>query len=234
MRHALKIMESENSPLYKVVYRKLREAILNGQLAPGTKLVEQAISSQMSVSKTPVREAIRELSQEGLIAFKARRGISVIDFTEKDIDELVTLRASLEVLGVRLACDHLTKKDLAALSSILERMVALEKSRNYAELSNLDIEFHKFIIQKSDNQRLIKAWKDIASQMHVLFHMIHYFEFSDTYMSMMHRELLEALTSGDKERSERAFHSHILLSEENILKVFRESKQTNNKPKPDV
>jgi DNA-binding GntR family transcriptional regulator len=234
MRQPLKIKESENSPLYKIVYNKLRDAILTGQLAPGTKLVEQVISTQMSISKTPVREAIRELSQEGLISFKARRGISVIDFTEKDINELVTLRASLEVLGVRLACDTLTKKDVSALSSILERIVASEKSRSYAELSNLDIEFHRFIILKSDNKRLIKAWKDIASQMHVLFRMIHYFEFSDTYMSMMHGGLLEALSSCDKDRCERAFRSHILLSEENILKVFRESKQTNGKPNAGV
>ncbi|MFZ2782547.1 MAG: GntR family transcriptional regulator [Rectinemataceae bacterium] len=226
MHHALKkIKESENSPLYKLVYTKLREAILNGQLSPGTKLVEQTISSQMAISKTPVREAIRELAQEGLISFKARRGISVIDFTEKDIDELVTLRASLEVLGVRLARGNLTKKDFSALSSILDRIVAAEKSRNYAELTNLDIEFHQFIIQKSDNQRLVKAWKDIASQMHVLFRMIRYYEFSDTYMSMMHGDLIKALSSGDPAECEKIFRSHILLNEENILSVFRKRKQ---------
>ncbi len=232
MHHELKIKESLNSPLYKIAYSNLREAILNGQLPPGTKLVEQAISTQMAISKTPVREAIRELAQEGLILFKARRGISVIDFTEKDINELVTLRASLEVLGVRLAHGNLTENDFVTLNSILDKIVASEKSYNYAELSDLDIEFHLFIIQKSDNQRLVKAWKDIASQMHVLFRMIHYFEFSDTYMSMMHRELIEALASGEQEKYEKAFRSHILLSEENILSVFREKKQIRNTPRP--
>ena len=66
-----KISESENPPLYKIVYNKLREAILNGQLPPGTKLIEQSISSHMQISKTPVREAIRELAQEGLINSRA-------------------------------------------------------------------------------------------------------------------------------------------------------------------
>ncbi|MEI6875042.1 MAG: GntR family transcriptional regulator [Spirochaetota bacterium] len=231
MYKALETKESENSPLYKLVYHKLREAILNGQLAPGTKLVEQAISTQMAISKTPVREAIRELAQEGLILFKARRGISVIDFTEKDINELVTLRANLEMLGVRLALGKLTKEDFSALDSILDRIIAKEKSRGYAELSDLDIEFHQFIIQKSDNKRLEKAWKDIASQMHVLFRMIRYYEFSDTYMSMMHKDLILALSSKDLAVCEKVFHSHILLNEENILAVFRGRNQKDIKKK---
>jgi DNA-binding GntR family transcriptional regulator len=221
MRHELKIKESPNSPLYKIAYSNLREAILNGELPPGTKLVEQAISTQMAISKTPVREAIRELAQEGLILFKARRGISVIDFSEKDINELVTLRSSLEVLGVRLARENLSAEDFGTLGSILNRIVESERKHSYSELSDLDIEFHQFIIEKSGNKRLVKAWKDIASQMHVLFRMIRYFEFSDTYMSMMHKELIEALASGSREEYERKFRAHILLSEENILAVFR-------------
>lgn len=222
MRQEIKLKESENSPLYKVAYGNLREAILNGQLPPGTKLVEQAISTQLSISKTPVREAIRELAQEGLILFKARRGISVIDFTEKDINELVTLRSSLEVLGVRLAHENLTKDDFGTLKAILGRIVESEKGHHYAELSDLDIEFHQFIIEKSGNRRLVKAWKDIASQMHVLFRMIHYFEFSDSYMSMMHKALIESLESGEHGEYENEFRAHILLSEKNILSVFRE------------
>lgn len=108
-------------------------------------------------------------------------------------------------------------------------MVAAENAYNYAELSKLDIEFHRFIMQKTDTKRLFKAWKDIASQMHVLLRMIRYFEFSSAYMSMMHRELLEALRSGNCAECESSFRSHILLSEENILSVFRGSKQ----PQPD-
>ena len=224
MRYESKIQESENSPLYKIAYRNLRDAILDGRLPPGTKLVEQAISKQMAISKTPIREAIRELAQEGLILFKARRGISVIDFTEKDINELITLRSSLEVLGVRLAHENLTQDDYLTLHGILDRIIAAEKEHNYVVLSDLDIEFHEFIIEKSDNKRLVKAWKDIASQMHVLFRMIHYYEFSDTYMSMMHGELLDALASGESESYTRKFRSHILLSEANILVVYREKK----------
>lgn len=226
MRHAIdKIPENENQPLYKIVYNKLREAILNGQLAPGTKLVEQAISSKMQISKTPVREAIRELAQEGLISFKARHGITVIDFTEKDIKELVTLRAALEVLGVRLVKDNWTKTDTSALNSILEKIVTAEKAHNYAELPNLDIEFHQYIIKRTDNLRLVKAWKDIASQMNVLFRMIRHFEFSEGYTSTSHRELIEAISTMEKGACEDIYRAHILLNEENILAAFKNRKQ---------
>ena len=225
MRHAMdKISEYENQPLYKIVYNKLREAILSGQLAPGTKLVEQVISSQMQISKTPVREAIRELAQEGLISFKARHGITVIDFTEKDIEELVTLRATLEVLGIRLVKDNWTEADTSVLNSILDRIVAAEKAFNYAELPNLDIEFHYYIIRRTDNLRLLKAWKDIASQMNVLFRMIRHFEFSEGYTSISHRELIEAISTMGQVECENVFRAHILLNEENILASFNNRK----------
>lgn len=230
MHHEHTLKESPNSPLYKIAYTNLREAILNGTLPPGTKLVEQTISKQMAISKTPVREAIRELAQEGLILFKARRGISVIDFSEKDINELVTLRASLEVLGVRLARNSFTKDDFATIDAILARIITAERSHNYVELSDLDIEFHQFVIEKSGNKRLVKAWKDIASQMHVLFRMIRYYEFSDTYSSMMHKELIEALASGESDRYEPAFRSHILASEQNILSVYRDKHRNRTGP----
>lgn len=230
MRHAIdKISESENQPLYKIVYNKLREAILSGQFAPGTKLVEQAISSQMQISKTPVREAIRELAQEGLIAFKARHGITVIDFTEKDIEELVTLRAALEVLGIRLVKDDWTQEDTLALSSILDKIVAAEKAQNYSELPNLDIEFHQYIIKRTNNLRLLKAWKDIASQMNVLFRMIRHFEFSEGYTSASHRELIDAISTLDGDECEKIFRAHILLNEENILASFKNRKPAKDK-----
>lgn len=218
------ISENENLPLYKIVYNKLREAILNGQLAPGTKLVELAISSQMHISKTPVREAIRELAQEGLISFKARHGISVIDFTEKDIVELVTLRAALEVLAVHLVKDFWTASDTAVLSSILDRIINAEKALNFAQLPNLDIEFHRYIIKRANNQRLLKAWNDIASQMNVLFRMIQYFDFSEQYASQSHKELIEAISGKNQEECENIFKAHILLSKENILAAYKKQK----------
>ena len=224
-----KISESENQPLYKIVYNKLRDAILNGQLAPGTKLVEQAISSQMQISKTPVREAIRELAQEGLISFKMRHGIAVIDFAEKDIKELVTLRAALEVLGVRLVKDNWTKADTSVLNSILEKIVIAEKTHNYMELPKLDIEFHEYIIKRTDNLRLVKAWKDIASQMNVLFRMIRHFEFSEGYTSASHIELIEAISTKENDVCENIFRAHIMLNEENILASFRNRKQPDEK-----
>ena len=220
-----RISESENQPLYKIVYNKLREAILNGQLPPGTKLIEQSISSQMHISKTPVREAIRELAQEGLISFKVRHGLAVIDFTEKDINELVTLRAALEVLAVRLVKDIWTKADTSVLNAILEKIIATEKAHDYANLPSLDIMFHEYIIKRTDNLRLVKAWKDIASQMNVLFRMIQYFEFSEGYTSTSHLELIEAILTKDKGECENLFRAHIMLNEENILTSFRNRKQ---------
>ena len=215
-----KIPDSENQPLYKIVYKRLRDAILEGQLPPGTKLIEQSISKKMHISKTPVREAIRELAQEGLISVRTRCGITVIDFNENDVKELVTLRTTLEVLGIRLARPFWTEKDTDILRKILTSIIEAEKTYNYSILPKLDVQFHQHIIERTRNKRLLKAWNDIASQMIVLFRMIRYFEFTEGYISESHQGLIDAIIMMDDDKCEKAFTEHIQSNEKNILASF--------------
>ena len=95
-------------PLRDVVFNTLREAILKGELKPGERLMELQLASKLGVSRTPIREAIRMLEQEGLAVTVPRRGAEVARMTEKDMEDVLQIRAALDELAVQLATEQIT------------------------------------------------------------------------------------------------------------------------------
>ena len=91
-------------PLRDVVFNTLRQAILKGELKPGERLMEIALADKLGVSRTPIREALRKLEQEGLVFMIPRRGAQVADITEKDLNDVLEVRIALENLSVEKAC----------------------------------------------------------------------------------------------------------------------------------
>ena len=103
-------------PLRDVVFQTLRSAILRGDLKPGERLMELQLASKLGVSRTPIREAIRMLEQEGLAITIPRRGAEVAKMTEKDMGDTLQIRRALEELAVVLVCDKITEEDVVELS----------------------------------------------------------------------------------------------------------------------
>ncbi len=220
--NSLSLSETDRLPLHKLVYSKLRESILTGVLRPGEKLIENEISKQLHISKTPIREAIRELSQEGLIVHHTRRGISVIDFKESDIEEITVLRAELEGLAIRLAFSSLNNEDFSHMDRIIRELHTCDKKKDFACMAQKDLEFHCYLIEKSGNRRLLKAWKTIASQMQVLLQMLDFYALSENYSVNSHKQLLEALKKGTAETASNTIRKHVIQSKENVLRVFQQ------------
>ena len=103
-------MDEQFLPLRDVVFNTLRDEILYGKLKPGERLMEIAISERLGVSRTPVREAIRRLEQEGLVDMFPRRGAQVSGVTEKRLADALEARKTLETFTVNAACSRITKK----------------------------------------------------------------------------------------------------------------------------
>jgi DNA-binding GntR family transcriptional regulator len=150
------------------VANQLREAIIQGQLELGQRLPEREIASQMNVSRIPVREAFRKLEQEGLITRQQNRGCFVITFSEKDIEEVFSLRAVLENTAIERAARHLTKEDYFALHDIIKRQQLAVVAKDYHTLTQLDIEFHEYFCIKADHSRLLKTWYEQQTQCRLL------------------------------------------------------------------
>ncbi|MEG0711644.1 MAG: GntR family transcriptional regulator, partial [Niameybacter sp.] len=110
---------NEYLPLRDIVFQTIRKAILNGELEPGERLMETQLGEKLGVSRTPIREAIRKLELEGLVVMVARKGAQVAQFTEKDIEDVLQVRASLEALAAKLACKHMDERSFLKLQLII-------------------------------------------------------------------------------------------------------------------
>lgn len=138
-------------PLRDVVFQTLRGAILKGDLKPGERLMELQLASKLGVSRTPIREAIRMLEQEGLAVTIPRKGAEVAKMTEKDMEDVLEIRLSLEGLAVRLSCEKITPAALQELKVAMEDFEAKTRSGQFVEMAKADVKFHEILYKASNN-----------------------------------------------------------------------------------
>jgi len=143
--------------LQSAVRDRIRQMILAGTLAPGTRLRQNELANMFGVSAMPVREALRELQAQGLVVLIPRRGAIVASLSAREYEEIFRMREELEVLAVRWAVDHHEAVALSRLKSILDRVEKAEADRDAAERERLVREFHFTIYETSDRQHLIRT-----------------------------------------------------------------------------
>lgn len=178
----------------------IRDAIMSGKLKPGEHLKEAAIADQMSVSRSPVREALRQLEQEGLITSIPNQGSFVKVFDEKDIEEIFILRAALEDLACEIVLKgrRLQPVDFQRLEVYIEQQREAIEARDFDRLTKLDMDFHEFICKKSEFERLLKMWQSLRAQIQVLFYQrFQTFDEVPQTVDTDHSAILEALRHGD-------------------------------------
>jgi DNA-binding GntR family transcriptional regulator len=179
---------------------KLRDAIVSGRLESGEHLKESLIAEQMSVSRIPVREAFRQLEQEGLIISIPNQGSFVKVFDEKDIREIFTLRGALESLACELVLSNglLQPEDMEHLEDYVHLQREAIDARDFDRLTQLDMDFHEFICRKSESERLLKTWRSLRTQVQVLFHQrFRTYDWIPETVETDHLAIIEALRQGD-------------------------------------
>jgi DNA-binding GntR family transcriptional regulator len=184
----------------------LRDSIVSGQLQPGEHLKENVVAAQLSVSRSPVREAFRQLEQEGLIVSIPNQGSFVKVFGEKDIREIFTLRSVLEGLACEIIFKEgrLESKDFQRLEDYVEQQRAAIRAGDFDRLTKLDMEFHEYICAKSGFERLLKMWQGLRAQIQLFFYQrFQALEEVPETVDTDHSAILEALRQGDPERFSR-------------------------------
>ena len=141
-------------PLRDVVFNTLRQAILKGELKPGERLMEIALADKLGVSRTPIREALRKLEQEGLVVMIPRRGAQVADITEKDLNDVLEVRIALENLSIEKACKRMTDEQIKKLGLAAREFERTIAEDNLVKLAEADVAFHEIIYQAADNVTL--------------------------------------------------------------------------------
>ena len=114
--------------------KEIRDAIRNGKLKPGERLVEMQLAEEMQISRFPIREALRYLEKEGLVETKPFKGTHVARFTEQDMEELYSLRSSLEELAVRILIENLDEKKIKKLETIVQSMQKASQAGNLDQM----------------------------------------------------------------------------------------------------
>jgi DNA-binding GntR family transcriptional regulator len=151
--------------LVEEVARSLRELILQGEFQPGERLIEEQLSERFGVSRPPLREAMRVLSQDGLIVARPRRGYTVVTLTRKDVEEIYSLRFSLERLAVELALPVADPEALKPLEAAVARMRDPRVQKDRVAMVEANADFHRALVALPDHARLKEAYHRLNLQL---------------------------------------------------------------------
>jgi len=196
--------------LWSNVLSNLRILILNGELKPGDQLIESAIANQMQVSRGPVRDALKQLENEGLVMNIPRKGTFVRKLNKEDFKQIYELRAYLEGLAIRLAIEKLDENHElgSSLKNIAKQIGEASKEESIAQIADLDIEFHRTICESSKNQYLIEAWMRIKSLIRLcLITDLYYKNYWKTEQD--HSMIIDAIIQKDGKLGETRIKDHI-------------------------
>lgn len=194
----------------QVVAETLRQAIISGVLQPGQRLTESALAEQLGTSRAPVREALRQLEQEGLVVSHAYRGTEVLGVSQDEIDNvLVPVRMTLEQFAFEKAMPRLSDEDYAHLESLVSSMDDAARHRDLQELADFDVRFHEFIMQRSEQPHCVQIWRSIQPRVRAYFHRDAAFYRDASSVARQHRRLLLALRSNDRDLLRDAVAAHI-------------------------
>lgn len=231
-------------PLREIVYESLREAILQGRLKPGERLMEIQLAEELGVSRTPVREAIRKLELEGLLVMAYRKGVYVTDVKAKDIIDILEIRAVLEGLAAGLAAERITAEELEEIELILHQhkyinfsshfgegddqgqdfSLPADYKRNLDHMVEVDTKFHDLIYRASRNKRLEQIITLLKTQ-------IQYFRTTSLAQpgrtkiaTEEHKKIIEAISERNVSLAQELAQKHIENAEEALLNSLRQEK----------
>lgn len=215
------------------VYNRLREDILSGKLKENEELREIAIGEELGVSRTPVREAFRQLELEGLITIIPNKGAFVTGITGKDVKDIYMIRSHLEGLCARLACDHITAAQLDEMEENIYLAKFHAEKGHMDQMAELDSRFHDILYESCDSKMLENLLKDY----HQYVMRIRRKTLSSnrgTVSNNEHMMIMESIKNGDKVSAEKLANEHIINAYDNMVKnglyhLYSDSDQDENK-----
>ena len=211
----------DKSSLRGQVFNKIHEDIINGRYEPGDSLVETKLAKELGVSRTPIREAIRQLELEGLVMYIPNKGVYVTGISEQDIKDIYTIRSLIEGLAVKWAIERIQPKELKELEEIVELMEYYTIKGDMEQVTKLDTTFHDGIYDACNSNVLKNTLRN-------LLRYIRKARLSSLRVPKRahqaleeHKHILDAFTARDPERGERLMIEHISHASHNIELIPR-------------
>ena len=228
----------QSSSLTTVVQQEIERAILMGEYAPGSKLIEAALALKLGVSRGPVREAFRMLEEAGLVRFEKNRGVFVRDIPIDEAIEIFDLRAVMDELVGRQLAANITPvqlKEIKALVDAMEKSVKAQDTQNY---HLLNLKFHDRLVEMAGNRKLTDIYRKLIKELS-LFRRLNLANGRLMPLSSNeHRQIVKAIASGDADAAGKAMFRHVIESKERtidndlrrqlIAKTAKESRKGNS------
>lgn len=208
-------------PLYEQAYEALRDAIIRGDLEPGRRLVEAELARMLHISRTPVREALRKLEQDGLVRLDDGQA-EVFDPSPEDVYALYSCRAAVEGQAAYLAALHRTDGELAALAAVHAELEAAYEAGDLARVLELNTAFHDRVVAMSRNPWLLRLSQLL--RVYVLY--VRTFNLAQhgqrDLVVTQHASVIEALSKGDAHAARQAMEAHIVANRDAAVERLRD------------
>lgn len=202
------------------IFILLRDRILNESYKCGDKLNELTLAKELKISRTPIREALKQLELEGLVESIPNKGVYVKGFSPRDIDDMFEIRLSLEGLAVSFAIDRMDEVHLAKIKEIFELLEFYTTKGDFDKVNDFNILFHESIYQATQSTYFEQILKDIHYYVSVTSrHSIARPERLESSL-VEHRAILEAIIDGDKDEATERIQRHIRKTQMLVRKYY--------------
>ena len=207
----------QTSSLTTVVQQEIERAILVGEYAPGSKLIEATLAVKMGVSRGPVREAFRMLEEAGLVRTEKNRGVFVRDIPIDEAVEIFDLRAAMDELVGRQLAERITPAQLKEIRGLVDSMEKTVKAEDAYNYHLLNLKFHDRLVEIAGNRKLTAIYRKLIKELS-LFRRLN---LADGWLMPVsaneHRQIVKAIASGDPDAAGRAMFAHAMESKERTI-----------------
>jgi len=201
--------ELTNAPMSTGLLAKLQKDILSGRFRPGDKLTEQALCEEYGVSRTPIREALRQLEESGLVEMKLNRGAFVVGMSRQDYEDMFELRKACEVQAVKWAIERITDDEMEKLEETFEFMEFYTMRQDIDKMLVINAGFHQVIYEAAHNRMLLKM---LSSYQTFLRYKDADMVYDSNYLTTVleeHRQIFRAFNDRDVQAGAEAMERHI-------------------------
>lgn len=196
----------------------LRDAIVDGTIAPGSRITEGELSEKMQLSRATIRSALQQLAGEGLTTLKRYAGWSVVRLSASDVWELYTVRSTMERLSARLVAAKIDPQATSAIRKALAHLERQCRTGAWDKIADADFKFHKTIVQLAGNGRLVAQYASIESQVRMYIRSLDSLLFEPAAIVEQHEKIADAIMAGDVAGAGDLAEAHNLVDGESLAR----------------
>ena len=209
------------SSIREEVFKIIRKMIINGEVAPGSKLVESQLAAELGTSRTPIREALHTLEKENLIESIPRVGYVVREITEEEAEEIIEIRIAIETLAAKRASQKISEEELKELYNIVTLADECISNNDTEALVNLNTRFHEGICKASHSRRILEIALGLRDHMLMLRNRTQVIGQIALENNEGHRKILQAIEQSDFDAIEKTVRSHLDLTRRDMARSVR-------------